>query len=533
MAPIPEQLLSNISLSTETNTNRSSVLTNSIQSYSIYDDVDLCNSKLYTDINDSHLLNNNNRSSFHSKDDDDDSKDSSHDNNSQTPLEQFDLRQDYENAIDCLVNCESLISTLQQRLKVKDEKLQLKDEHISNLEETIIKMSLQLANLKASEDETKLAKRRSSMNDMSDMISLSKDDFGLNDDDPLSKSLVIRAVGNDRLIKAVQKESNKKKKKQQQEEFERSTSSLPETLSTKVGLRRGLSMPDDGNYARSAQSLGYNPVSSSNRRLKEKKKKASRRKSLLDFNQTVSSSSDEEEPAAPPSSSTHEEEEPVVKRTTSTTTSSSRRWSNFIDGLTSEEGTDNLDVSCWDKERTDNLDISTYSLPILDNSKGGKLSSLFSRSKSKDGGGGGLNSSTRTGSTMDTSERRGSLDMSERGGGLASSTSTSGGGSIGGHSGGTEGRRRPTNKARTLRQYQKSSRSFLEGVVFPESMEDIHKGLDPRASLVSGSASERSGDKLEKKGLRELSDTYIGSYRELEETVGFVQKNDWRGSRAA
>ena len=510
MSPVPEQLLSNISLSTETNTNRSSVLTNSIQSYSIYDDVDLCNSKLYTDINDSHLLNNN-RSSFHSKE-------GSHqsDNNSQTPLEQFDLRQDYENAIDCLVNCESLISTLQQRLKVKDEKLQLKDEHISNLEETIIKMSLQLANLKASEDETKLAKRRSSMNDMSDMISLSKDDFGLNDDDPLSRSLVIRAV-DDRLIKAVQKESSKKKK--QQEEFERSTSSLPETLSTKAQLRRGLSMP--GGVS------GYNPISSSNRnrRLKEKKKKASRRKSLLDFNQTVSSSSDEEAPAAPPPSTHQEEERPIVKRTTSTT--SSRRWSNFLDGLTSEEGTDNLDVSCWDKDRTDNLDISTYSLPILDNSKGGKLSSLFSRSKSKDCS--GLNSSTRTGSTVDTSDRRGSLDMSERGGGLASSTSTSGG-SIGGQSGGTEGRRRPTSKARTLRQYQKSSRSFLEGVVFPESMEDISKGLDPRASLVSGSTSDRSSGsvKLEKKGLRELSDTYIGSYRELEE-VDFVQKN----SRAA
>jgi len=510
MAPVPE--LSNISLS-ET-TNRSSVLTNSIQSYSIYDDVDLCNSKLYTDINDSHLLNNNDRSSFHSKGDDDSKEGSSH--NSQTPLEQFDLRQDYENAIDCLVNCESLISTLQQRLKVKDEKLQLKDEHISNLEETIIKMSLQLANLKASEDETKLAKRRSSMNDMSDMISLSRDDFGLNDDDPLSKSLVIRAVGNDRLIKAVQKESSKKKKRQQQEEFERSTSSLPETLSTKVGIRRGLSMPYDGNYAQSAQSIsGYNPVSSSNRRLKEKKKKASRRKSLLDFNQTTVSSSSDEEAAAPhPSPSIHEEEErPTVKRTTSTT--SSRRWSHFIDGLTSEEGTDNLDVSCWDKERTDNLDISTYSLPILDNSKGhGKLSSLFNRSKSKDCG--GLNSSTRTGSTVDTSERRGSLDMSERGGGLASSTSTSGG-SIGGQSSGTEGRRRPTSKARTLRQYQKSSRSFLEGVVFPESMEDINKGLDPRASLERG-----GGVGLDKKGLRELSDTYIGSYRELEETVGFV-----------
>jgi len=530
MAPVPEQLLSN-SLSTSTNTNRSSVLTNSIQSYIIYDDVDLCNSKLYTDINDSHLLNNN-RSSFHSNGDDDSKEGSSH-NNSQTPLEQFDLRQDYENAIDCLVNCESLISTLQQRLKVKDEKLQLKDEHISNLEETIIKMSLQLANLKASEDEYKMSqRRRSSMNDMPDMISLSKDDFGLNDDDPLSKSLVIRAVDN-RLIKAVQKESSKKKKKQQQEEFERSTSSLPETLSTKVGIRRGLSMPDDGNYAQSAQSaqsLGYNPVSNSNRRLKEKKKRASRRKSLLDFNQTVSSLSDEEAPAAPPPSTHEEEERSTVKRTTSTT--SSRRWSHFIDGLTSEEGTDNLDVSCWDKDRTDNLDISTYSLPILDNSKGGgKLSSLFSRSKDL----GGLNGSTRTGSTVDTSERRGSLDMSvsERGGGLASSTSTSGG-SIGGQSGGTaEGgstnhRRRPTSKARTLRQYQKSSRSFLEGVVFPESMEDIHKGLDPRASLERG-----GGVGLDKKGLRELSDTYIGSYRELEETVGFVQKNDWRGSRAA
>lgn len=510
MAPVPEQLLSN-SLSTETNTNRSSVLTNSIQSYSIYDDVDLCNSKLYNDINDSHLLNNN-RSSVHSKGDDD-SKDSSHNNShNQTPIEQFDLRQDYENAIDCLVNCESLISTLQQRLKVKDEKLTLKDEHISNLETTIIKMSLQLANLKASEDEYKMIKRRSSMNDVS-LISLSKDDFGLNDDDPLSRSLVIRAV-DDRLIKAVQKESNKKKKQ-------------PETLSTKAQLRRGLSMPGG--------SVGYNPVSSSNRnrRLQEKKKKASRRKSLLEFNQTVSSSSDDEEPVAPPSSSTHEEESPIVKRTTSTT-SSSRRWSRSIEnwmdglGLTSEEGTDNLDVSCWDKERTDNLDISTYSLPILDNSKGGgKLSSLFSRSKSKDGGS-GLNSSTRTGSTMDTSERRGSLDMSvsERGGGLASSTSTSCG-SIGGQSGDTNNRRRPTSKARMLRQYQKSSRSFLEGVVFPESMEDISKGLDPRASL------ERGGGGLDKKGLRELSDTYIGSYRELEETVDGRHQNDWRGSRAA
>ena len=54
-------------------------------------------------------------------------------------------------------------------------------------------------------------------------------------------------------------------------------------------------------------------------------------------------------------------------------------------------------------------------------------------------------------------------------------------------------------------------------------MEDINKGLDPRASLERG-----GGVGLDKKGLRELSDTYIGSYRELEE-VDFVQKN----SRAA
>ena len=58
----------------------------------------------------------------------------------------MDLRRDYDTAMWCLSNCESLIRTLQQRLVIKDEKL-------TNLEETIDDMALQLSNLKASKDE--------------------------------------------------------------------------------------------------------------------------------------------------------------------------------------------------------------------------------------------------------------------------------------------------------------------------------------------------------------------------------------------
>jgi len=86
----------------------------------------------------------------------------------------IDLRRDYDTAMWCLANCESLISTLQQRLVIKDEKLALNAEHIANLEETIDDMALQLANLKASKDEHHGQQQRGSIN--STMSSLDDED---------------------------------------------------------------------------------------------------------------------------------------------------------------------------------------------------------------------------------------------------------------------------------------------------------------------------------------------------------------------
>ena len=37
--------------------------------------------------------------------------------------EDFDLPQNYQNAVDCLVQCEYLIQTLQERLASKDEQI--------------------------------------------------------------------------------------------------------------------------------------------------------------------------------------------------------------------------------------------------------------------------------------------------------------------------------------------------------------------------------------------------------------------------
>ena len=54
------------------------------------------------------------------------------------------LQHDYNNAIDCLVNCESLINDLQQRLIKKDGVLEEREVHIGMLEKTIVSMSLQL-----------------------------------------------------------------------------------------------------------------------------------------------------------------------------------------------------------------------------------------------------------------------------------------------------------------------------------------------------------------------------------------------------
>ena len=54
------------------------------------------------------------------------------------------LQRDHNNAIDCLVNCESLINDLQERLIKKDGVLEEREVHIGMLEKTIVSMSLQL-----------------------------------------------------------------------------------------------------------------------------------------------------------------------------------------------------------------------------------------------------------------------------------------------------------------------------------------------------------------------------------------------------
>ena len=80
----------------------------------------------------------------------------------------IDLRRDYDTAMWCLANCESLISTLQQRLVIKDERL-------ANLEEMIDDMTLQLANLKkASKDEHHGKQQRGSVD--SEISTLDDDD---------------------------------------------------------------------------------------------------------------------------------------------------------------------------------------------------------------------------------------------------------------------------------------------------------------------------------------------------------------------
>jgi len=58
----------------------------------------------------------------------------------------FDLPQNYQNAIDCLVQCEYLINNLQEQLASKDEQ-------IASLEEKLVRMSFELASSKALQDE--------------------------------------------------------------------------------------------------------------------------------------------------------------------------------------------------------------------------------------------------------------------------------------------------------------------------------------------------------------------------------------------
>ena len=60
--------------------------------------------------------------------------------------EDFDLPQNYQNAVDCLVQCECLINNLQEELASKDEQ-------IARLEEKLVRMSFELASSKALQDE--------------------------------------------------------------------------------------------------------------------------------------------------------------------------------------------------------------------------------------------------------------------------------------------------------------------------------------------------------------------------------------------
>ena len=66
-----------------------------------------------------------------------------------------DLRQDYQNAVDCLIQCESLFNNFQLQLAVKDEQIAL-------LEEKVVSMSLELASFKTREDYRRLKKREDS-----------------------------------------------------------------------------------------------------------------------------------------------------------------------------------------------------------------------------------------------------------------------------------------------------------------------------------------------------------------------------------
>mmetsp|Transcript_14227 Transcript_14227/g.24319 ORF Transcript_14227/g.24319 Transcript_14227/m.24319 type:complete len:338 (-) Transcript_14227:134-1147(-) len=70
------------------------------------------------------------------------------------------LRQDYECAIDCLMQCESLINSLQDQLTSKDKQIKV-------LEGKLVEMSLELASSKAREDEHELQFKQMASQDSS------------------------------------------------------------------------------------------------------------------------------------------------------------------------------------------------------------------------------------------------------------------------------------------------------------------------------------------------------------------------------
>mmetsp|Transcript_43335 Transcript_43335/g.73931 ORF Transcript_43335/g.73931 Transcript_43335/m.73931 type:complete len:385 (+) Transcript_43335:248-1402(+) len=74
----------------------------------------------------------------------------------------FDLHQNYDNAIECLLQCNFIIKSLEDQLATKDDAISEQEKQISSLEERIIEMSFELARAKALEDEYRLVQRRMS-----------------------------------------------------------------------------------------------------------------------------------------------------------------------------------------------------------------------------------------------------------------------------------------------------------------------------------------------------------------------------------
>jgi len=68
----------------------------------------------------------------------------------------LNLRREYESAVECVVQCETIINILQEQLTSKDDK-------IASLKDMIVEMSLELASLKTLKDEHQLLKWRISL----------------------------------------------------------------------------------------------------------------------------------------------------------------------------------------------------------------------------------------------------------------------------------------------------------------------------------------------------------------------------------
>lgn len=69
--------------------------------------------------------------------------------------EDSDLRQDYQNAVDCLIQCETLFNSFQEQLRLKDDRIITLEDKVMDLslELAALKARLDLPNLKSSETE--------------------------------------------------------------------------------------------------------------------------------------------------------------------------------------------------------------------------------------------------------------------------------------------------------------------------------------------------------------------------------------------